>query len=247
MPKIFVYHSNERRRKIIERAFMHFYQKVDKSPPIAVFGDHLSAAKWLEENARTVDILFVDCSDQQVAVQLVKIVRRENLRASWVYLDSSKDKLCASLLLRPSVYLEDSSDIKQVLHTINRLHRFHRSLEKRHDFVFKYDGDYVHIPYQNISYFESNAKKVILHLRDRSQTYYFTAKLDDIQKLLPDQFLRCHQSYIVNLDEVRRLDAKDHQFILNNNEDILISRRQYTAAKEQYENYLDSNTYTDYL
>lgn len=136
MPRIFVYHSDERRRKIIERALDHFYQKADKSPTTAVFGDHLSAANWLEKNAKSVDILFVDCSDQQIAVQLVKTVRMQNLRASWVYMDSTKEKLCASLILRPSIYLEDSSDTKQVLQTIHRLHRFHRSLEKRYDFVF---------------------------------------------------------------------------------------------------------------
>ena len=54
---------------------------------------------------------------------------------------------------------------------------------------------------------------------------------------MPDIFLRCHQSYLVNMEEIRSLDVNEHLFILKNNEDVLISRRQYLAAKEQYETY----------
>jgi len=141
--------------------------------------------------------------------------------------------------LRPSGYVEDLSDAKELLRIIHSVDQFYKLIEKKRDFVFKFEGDYVHIPFKDICYFESNAKKVILHLRDRTHMYYFTSKLEDIQKMLPEHFLRCHQSYIVNLEEVRKLDVKEHLFVLNNNDDVLISRRHYAEAKALYEEFLE--------
>ena len=94
------------------------------------------------------------------------------------------------------------------------------------------------IPYDEISDFESNAKKVTLRKEDGGETYYFTAKLDDIEQELPSFFLRCHQSYLVNMHKIRSLDTKERTFLLFSGEEILISRRMYTEAKERYQNFL---------
>ena len=32
----------------------------------------------------------------------------------------------------------------------------------------------------------------------------FLLKLSDMEKLLPEYFLRCHQSYLVNMDRIRK-------------------------------------------
>ncbi|HIY52788.1 MAG TPA: LytTR family transcriptional regulator DNA-binding domain-containing protein, partial [Candidatus Agathobaculum merdavium] len=55
---------------------------------------------------------------------------------------------------------------------------------------------------------------------------------------LPSYFLRCHQSYLVNMQQIRKLDTQNHVFLLGNNEEILISRRNYTHAKERYQQFL---------
>lgn len=241
MNTVFVYHHDATKLQCIKRVINDYYIQTDRAMPleITVFADHAHAMSWLRQHSERVDMLFIDCSDQRQAAQLVKAVRISNLRASWVYMDNTTEQLCAALMLRPSVYIRDTSDIMLLQTTIARLDRFHRTLEKTYDFIFKHEGDFVHIPFQRISYFESHAKKVTMYLRDRAQQYHFTAKLEDIQKVLPSHFLRCHQSYIVNLDEVRRLDTREKLFILTNNEDVVISRRHYSDAKEHYERYLE--------
>ncbi len=238
MPNIFVYHHVKEKGAHILSALHHYYKKIGKPNNVLLADDCETATDKLLKNAEKFDMFFIDGSDPEIAVKLVKLFRFKNLEASWIWMDASREKMLEFLILRPSGYIEDISDIKRVFQTISAIDSFHSLLRKKQGFVFKFEGDYVNIPYKNICYFESNAKKVTLHLRDGSHRYCFTAKLEDIQKMLPGQFLRCHQSYLVNLDEVRKLDGKGHTFVLNNNDYVLISRRNYSASKEYYEEYL---------
>jgi len=239
MSKIYIYHADPGRLRRLESTIRAYYEAIGRNKRLELFSDSGEAMGWLRKNSGVPDILFVDCRNRTMAENMAELVRADNLRASWVYVDGTIDGLCETLIHRPSAYLRDASDTEQILPVIRQLEDYHRAMQKKRDFIFKFEGDYVYIPFSNICYFESSAKRVTLHLRDRSKMYHFTAKLEEIQKKLPDTFLRCHQSYLVNLEEVRRLDAREHLFIMNNNEDVLISRRMYAAAKERYEQFLE--------
>lgn len=238
MTRIFIYHSNPERKMYLEKYIKMYYQKIGCLQNIDTYSNAEEAAAWLKTHGKKADILFLDCTDLPVAMNMAELLRKDNLRASWVYMDGSMEGLCEALLMRPSIYLKDSADKYQIIMAIHKLEDYHRKLQKQYDFIFKFEGYYVRIPFKNISYFESSAKKVTLYLKDRSRTYYFTAKLDGIEQQMPDYFLRCHQSYLVNLKEVRLLDMKDNLFVLNNNEVVPISRRHYSMAKERYEQFL---------
>lgn len=239
MLKIFIYHNSPQSKDRIEKVVRVYYHKLGGSPDIKAYSKKEDAIKWLQRYGSYADILFFDCSEQEVAINMARTMRDNNLRASWVYVGGDVEGLYDSLLWRPSAKIDNISDMKQIVCTIKKLDDYHRALKRKYDFIFKYEGEYIHIPYQNITYFDSDKKKVTLHLRDKSRTYCFTAKLEDIQKKLPNNFLRCHQSYLVNLEEVRRVDLEEKVFILNNDDDVLISRRQFKAVKERYKQFVE--------
>ena len=187
--------------------------------------------------ASQIDILFIEGTDQTNVLKLAGKLRDNNQEASWAYVDGTAEGLCDALIWRPSAYIKDSTDAKQIVRCIHQLDGYSRQMQKKQNFFFKYEGEYISVPFRDIAYFESRAKKVVMHLTDKSRTYNFSAKLDEIQEKMPDVFLRCHQSYLINMEEIRSLDANEHLFILKNNEDVLISRRQYLVAKEEYEKY----------
>lgn len=235
--RIFIYHSNLERKKKLETYINAYYKKVCRGKTIEAFSQIDAAFSWLEKNGKQVDILFIDSTNQKYALKLVDKFRETNHEAVWVYVDGTVEGLCDALIWQPSSYIKDAMDAKQIVTAIHQLDSYSRRLQKQHNFFFKYEGDYISVPFRNIAYFESCAKKVILHLADQSHIYNFSAKLDEIQEKMPETFLRCHQSYLVNMEEIHSLDTNEHLFILKNKEDVLISRRQYLVAKEQYENY----------
>ena len=75
------------------------------------------------------------------------------------------------------------------------------------------------IPVNEIMYVESSNTKCILHRTD-GRTYHVYKKLNEIESELNDaRFLRCHQSYLVNMNYVS--EAND-SFVLQNGDTVLI-------------------------
>ncbi|MDE6925907.1 MAG: LytTR family transcriptional regulator DNA-binding domain-containing protein [Acetatifactor sp.] len=184
------------------------------------------------------DIFFFDFSDFSGAILLASHLREQNLMASWVYMEGTSENLYRALYAQPSAYVGDAVNEKEVLTTLRQLVQRSLQMQKKYYFCFKLEGEYLRIPFEEISYFESNAKKVTLHQVKSDKCYFFTAKLDDISKQLSSDFIRCHQSYLVNMQEIRCLDIKNHLFRLRSNEEIMISRRSYKETKEKYEQFL---------
>lgn len=94
----------------------------------------------------------------------------------------------------------------------------------------------VRIPYHEILYIEScNAKCVIHRLDNRQYTLY--AHLDDLENAMDDpRFLRCHQSYLVNMDHVA---SADKQFVMINGDTVSIRQRELHRLREQYRVYVN--------
>ena len=62
------------------------------------------------------------------------------------------------------------------------------------------------------------------------------AKLDELEQQLPGRlFFRCHQSYIISLYFVEKMDAS--KFVVQSHE-IPISRKYQRAAREVYYDYM---------
>ena len=237
MVRVMVYHHDAQRLRLLCQVIAGYFQAVRHSYNLVAYRKWEEAQQYLREDGRKSDIVFVDGSDLSGAVKLVKQLRRDNDYTSWVFMDGALKSLLQTLLLRPSMYLPDSANQKQVGAAIQTLDQYHQTRRRKTEFCFKYEGEILRIPYEQISYFESSAKKVTLHLTQTGRIYHFTAKLDDIASRLPDQFLRCHQSYLVNLGEVRMLDSKEHLFVMRSEEEVFISRRSYTEVRQRYQDY----------
>lgn len=87
-----------------------------------------------------------------------------------------------------------------------------------------------------VVFFESRLHRVYANLADR-ETISIGQKLSWVQGKLEKYtgFLRCHQSYLVNLDYVRHLE--DSCFVMDNGSKIPVSRNFYKESKQTYYRY----------
>lgn len=64
----------------------------------------------------------------------------------------------------------------------------------------------VQLPLRQIYYLESWRRKVAAHMVEDTVEFY--GRLDQLEELLaPSGFIRCHQSYLVNLSYIRQMDS----------------------------------------
>lgn len=94
----------------------------------------------------------------------------------------------------------------------------------------------VNIPLNRIQYFENKLHRVTIMMSD-NETITVSLKLSQIQEMLMSKttFLRCHQSYIVNLDYVSKME--DVCFYMKESQIIPISRNYYKECKNKYYHY----------
>ena len=89
-------------------------------------------------------------------------------------------------------------------------------------FVIETKEGNIKVPYDNISYFEANSKKVYLRLDKEEFGFYDT--LDDLQSRLPKEFIRCHRSIIVNSARIVRFVTGENNLILDGGLSVPVSR-----------------------
>ncbi len=119
---------------------------------------------------------------------------------------------------------------------LDAVERARKQIEKEESecFVVTFKGAVFRIKTRDILYFESEKRTVILHGREGSWTIY--RKLDEVQEAVPDYFLRCHQSYLVNMNEVRSLQPL--RLEMNQGDVIPVSRPKYKETKERFLQFL---------
>lgn len=87
---------------------------------------------------------------------------------------------------------------------------------------------------EKLSHITSSGRISTFHSGGTAVELYI--KLDDVMKLLPDCYLRCHQSNIVNMNDIKVFAG--NTVTLSDGTDIRISKSRYRQAKEKFLNYI---------
>ncbi len=97
-------------------------------------------------------------------------------------------------------------------------------------------GGTVHIvPIEEVSYIEASEKASKIHLRDGG-TEMCRKNLGDLEKILPENFIRIHRSYLVDMAEIRGLASspgRRHFASLRNGASLPVGRDAYPLLKKR--------------
>jgi len=95
-------------------------------------------------------------------------------------------------------------------------------------------GKMFNVNTRDILYIESSARRIKIY--NISTIHHAYIKLNDIESKLPDCFIRCHQSFLVNMSFITGIKARG--FVLQNGEVIPISQSRLKKAINLYTHYL---------
>ena len=93
------------------------------------------------------------------------------------------------------------------------------------------------IPLTVILYFEKEKRKI--HVDTMEKRYSFYGRFEEIEEQLDERFLRCHNSYIVNIARAQKLS--DKKFFFENGRAIPISKFYYGQARNKFLEYLSDS------
>lgn len=178
------------------------------------------------------DIIFLDIyMGGADGIEIGKRIRRKNKQVEIVYSTTSLDFLMESYEVFALGYLVKPYQPDKIRKLIDYyIEKYFSFDSKVLNISFKGKTDLVN--YKDIVYLESSNRVVLIHTLSKGDIRIYK-KLDDLEKELNSlDFLRCHQSYIVNVHQVDYVDETD--FVMKNKSMVPIRKRERKNILGQY-------------
>ncbi len=182
-------------------------------------------------------LLFLDIMMEGIdGIHLGKLIRNHDLDTEIIYCTSSQEFLLASYEVFALGYVIKPYEVVQIGRLLDYFIHKHGISSTKYIMV-KSNFMKRKIFFDEIIYVES-MNKVVLFQTSSSGEIKVYDKLGNIEKELNnDNFLRCHQSYIINMDFVARMD--ESEFITITNQVIPIRRKDRKLLRERYYSYME--------
>ena len=184
------------------------------------------------------DVVLMDIRLQEMnGICIAASMRLHQPNLKFIFISNYVDEYLEGLFLQIDPYgiLKKPVNYSNLIELLKRLEQ-----EKRNEkglLLKVYGGRHVRFSLDDIQYFESNKRIVEIHYRDRVEKCYGT--LDLIQKQLPAYFLRCHKSFLVNMNKIETFGSKE--IILYNGSRIFVSQPKRKESLRTYIEFLGEN------
>ena len=188
----------------------------------------------VEEGAR-FDIVFLDIyMGELLGIDAAHKLRELGYQGKIVFLTASPDFALAGYDVEAAGYLLKPLAFQTFSRMMDRMVKYF----KGSTYPIRQRSKVIRIPYDEIYYIESRNSKCILH--GKKEDYIIYKQLDKITEELNDRrFLRCHQSFLVNMDYVR---FADKEFRMVNGATVLIRQKDLKAIKQSFLDYVNTKT-----
>ena len=185
----------------------------------------------VEEGYLEMNMLFLDAvMDGMNGIETARRLREKGYSGSIIFLSASRDYAVESYEVEASGYLMKPVQAFQIVALLDRIWQpdIRKSIEVKSNRKVR------HLYTDDIIYADSDRHRILLHMADGT-ILPMSDKLGNLQeKIAEDRFLRCHQSYLVNLDYVK---SATEDFILIDGTRIPIRVRRRKEMIDAYDDY----------
>ncbi len=170
---------------------------------------------YLKHHSVNVVILDIDLKAKVSGLDLANLIRKQDKNVYIIFTTGHLEYGLIAYKYKTFDYLPKPVTPERLMDTIERLI----------DDIFGDDTKFVRldnnktiIKQDGIQYIQKDGMKVIFHTDTRDYESYSSFK--KILPQLPEQFVQCHKSYIVNTKKITDVDITNNAIFLNHNEDL---------------------------
>ena len=186
-----------------------------------------------EETEKKLDILFMDIvfrkewGRMQNGIKAAKKIQSIRPEIQIIFISGHSDYVQEIFQIEPVYFLLKPFNKEDVGAAMSRAVK--RMEEKDRDFVKIYSGGKLHVILKrDIDYVESNKHRLRIWCGEMHYDIYRALKLFATE--LTGDFIQCHQSYLVNIRRIKKLDAWNLE--LFNEKQIPVSRSKYKQTRQ---------------
>ena len=233
--RIAICEDNEIHRDILEHLLNRYFSERPIHFELVPYQYGMNFLYDMEEGAY-FDMAFLDIyMEDTMGNQIAHKLRAMGYQGKIIFLTASSDFAIESYDVDASGYLLKPLDYGKLEMVMDRITRD----IPPSSYQIRQRSTVTNLGYHEILYIESNNSKCILHT-ESGGAYTVYKTLNTIEKELGDhRFLRCHQSFLVNMDHIKQIGK---QFLLSNGDDVPIRQRGVKAVRQAYMDYIASKT-----
>ena len=191
---------------------------------------------YIEDNVRgNLDVIIMDINlGDDNGIDIAKTIKDNYPHIKIVFISGHIDYVKDIFEVEPSYFLVkpiQKDKVTAALYKVNEV------IEKENlqTIMLVNKNGISNIKINNIKYIES-FNRIVRVFESGNTVRESHIKLDDISQKLPINFLRCHQSYIVNMDRIKYFNMEG--ITLFSNEFVPVSRPKYNEAKRLFFQYI---------
>jgi DNA-binding LytR/AlgR family response regulator len=203
---------------------------------IITFENGEALEKHYTNSRSTFDMIFLDIyMGKKTGIEVAKQIRKYDSNCKIIFTTSSSEHALESFEVFPFNYLIKPIS-KVAFNTVFEKALDVNNKESQNRLIIKIGATIHTVYYKDIQYIESDARSLNIHTVN-SKNFTFLSKLDDIQKSINDRrFVRCHKSYLVNMDYI--LNVEDYSFKILDNTKIPVTQRNFATIKKIFFDYI---------
>ena len=219
-------------RELLVDVVGHYAAQRSRAIQVTAYDGGLGLVRDMEDGGY-YDLVFLDnLMDDMLGIQVARRLRELNYQGPLVFISSTDAYAVAGYEVSAAAYLLKPYDYQTVAAVLDK---FLPETGPEERYAIRRRAAVIQLPYQDILFVESQNAKCILHCRD-GQTHVVYKTLNTVEGELGDRrFLRCHQSFLVNMDQVQ---SADQAFHLSSGDAVPIRQRELKRIRERYLNYL---------
>ena len=233
MIKIAICEDSDIERKVLKRLIAFFMSERGLAYELETFENAEELIDGYENHP--FDLILLDIHMGKIdGVEAGRRLRALDTEVEIAYCTSSKEFAIAAYEIHALGYLLKPYEPVKISAMLDYFVQKHPQNNQNYIEV-KSQRKSVIIPYKEIIYAESDNKVVYIHTTNKGDIKVYN-KLDILEEQMRDgRFLRCHQSYLVNMDYVAGL--VDFDFIMMNDDVIPIRKSGRKLLVKRYEDY----------
>lgn len=193
---------------------------------------------YMDENIG-FDVIFLDIyMSGENGIKTAEKIREFDSQCKIIFTTTSTDHALDSFKVFPFNYLIKPIT-KEIFNMVFEKAILNIEKEKQKSITVKTEYQIKNILYKDIKFIESVSRKINIHTTQGIASIY--SKLDEVEtKINDERFLRCHKSFLVNMDYISSVE--DYSFILTDNTEVPIKQRTFASIKKNYYTYIVNKT-----
>lgn len=174
--------------------------------------DANSILTFVNSNKSDVLLLDINLRSNITGLELAEKVRKTNKGCYIIFTTGHLEYAIVAYKLKTFDYLPKPITAERLADTIIRLFQDINGLPKKY---IKIDNKNTVIDENEINYIKRDGMKLVFHTDYKDYEAY--TSFNKIQDSLPNNFIRCHKSYVANVNKVVNIEPTNNTILFENN------------------------------